>query len=333
VSLSPLGLGVAIAAALAIVVGVSFFTGFLSPPGSPAATAPATAATLVHSAASSVVVGPDGGWLADDQSGSIRRFDSSSGALLGKALHTGGSPISIASGFGRLWVADISNSLLYAIDPNTGRVSGAPITIAQGPVSVVAGDRGVWVASLLAGTVSLIDPATRQVEASVALPDGAVRLALGDGYVWVTGQTDSLTRIDRRPLGVTLQWRTVKVGKGPIGVAVGDGGVWVANAESGTVSRVNPRSLTVTGVIRVPSGSGAAASTQSDPQNVAVWQNRLWVAIGSRPEIVAFDPETGDQVGRAVSIPGVARELYVSANGGLWATTANPGTVVQLSAS
>jgi YVTN family beta-propeller protein len=332
VGLSPAGVTVAVVAGLAIALGAAFVTGFLAPPGSPsAASPPATTAVLARSPAASVAVSSGRGWIADDQAGEVLRFDTSSGGLTGRAVRTGGTPIALTSGFGRLWVADISRSVLYVIDPATGKEDGAPITVAQGPVSVAAGEGGIWVASLLSGTVSLVDPHTLQVTASVALPGGAVRVTLGGGYVWVTGQSDTLARIDPHALGVTLEWRAVKVGQGPIGVAFGAGKVWVANAQSGTVSEVNPRTLSLSRGFRVPSGSSNTPSSNSDPEQVAFWKGLVWVGVGSRPALLAFDPRSGSEVGKPVTLPGAARDLYVADDGSFWATTSNPGTAVMLS--
>jgi YVTN family beta-propeller protein len=225
-------------------------------------------------------------------------------------------------------VADISGSQVWEIDPATDKVIGGAIAVAQGPVSMAAGDGGVWVASLLAGTVSLIDPHTGQVAASSALPDGAVRLALGPGGVWVTGQTHTLTLVSPRPAGVSLRSRTVDVGQGPLGLAVGDGSVWVANVQSGTVSRVDPATMRVTATFAV---GGSAGGVPSDPEMVAVWQNRVWVADGQEGSVVALDPTTGAQVGSALQLPGVIRQLVLDGGGTLWGTTANPGTVLHFS--
>jgi len=339
--LSPIGLLIAIVAALAVIVGVVLVTGFLTPPGSSSSAGPpASAQVVVRSQASSVAFEDGAGWLADDGDGTVRRFDPATGAFAGHAARTGGRPISIAAGGGRVWVADISGNQISAVSTRTGRESLGPFGVAQGPVSVAVGEGGVWVASLLSGTVSFFDPANGEVRASVALPDGAVRLALGDGYVWVTGQTDTLTRIDPRPLGVSLEWKSARVGQGPLGVAVGEGAVWVANAESGTLSRVDPHTLKVTGTFPVPAGSsgsgatsglpGSSAGAGSDPETVAVWQGRVWVGGGQSPEVVAIDPRSGAEVGRAVALPGIARDLVVGADGDLWAATANPGRVVRL---
>ena len=289
---------------------------------------PGGAQVVARTQAASVTFDATGGWLADDHSGTVSRFDPSSGAAIGRPLHLGGRPISVVSGFGRIWVADIAGSRVWEINPRNGRVVGPPVVVAQGPVSLAAGDGGVWVASLLAGTVSVIDPRTGQVRASATLPDGAVRIAMGPKGVWVSGQTDSLTRVDPRPVGVSLRWRAVKVGQGPIGVGAGDGSVWVANVKSGSISRVDPSSVRVTATYTV---GGAGGGVPANPEMVAVWHDRLWVADGQQGVVVALNPSTGAQIGAPVPLPGVVRQLVLDDGGTLWGTTANAGTVVRFS--
>lgn len=330
IGLSPWGLAIAITAGIAIIIGIAFVTGFLSPPGSPAGP-PAVAKSVLRTDAASVTFDDNGnGWVADDQTASVKKFDPGSGNLIGRASHTGGTPIAVASGYGRIWVADPADNEVLAVDANTGKVSGSAVTVAQGPVSIATGEGGVWVASLLSGTITLIAPHTEQVVASVALPDGAVRLTVGGGYVWVTGKTDTLVRVNPHPLGVTLNWRQVRVGQGPIGVAVGQGAVWTANAQAGTVSKVDPSSLKVLGSVRVSTAS-AGLATGSDPETIAVWNGLVWVGVGQLSEVVALQPGTGAQVGKAVTLPGIARDLTVGPDGNLWAATANAGTVTRLS--
>jgi streptogramin lyase len=123
-----------------------------------------------------------------------------------------------------------------------------------------------------------------------------------------------------------LQWRTVDVGQGPFGVGVGDGSMWVANVKSGSVSRVDPTSMRVTATYTVGDAGGGVPA---NPEMVAVWHNRLWVADAQQAVVVALDPATGQQLGRPVPVPGVIRQLVVDNGGTLWGTTANPGTVVR----
>ncbi|HUI05339.1 MAG TPA: hypothetical protein VLZ77_17515, partial [Acidimicrobiales bacterium] len=324
-SLPPITVALAVSATVALFEGATLVTGFLTPPGPSSSTPPASVAVVARSQAASITFDRTGGWLADDGDGTVRHFNPATGAALGRPIAVGGRPISIVSGFGRVWVADGAGSEVWRINPVTRKVVGGPLPVPQDPVSLAAGDGGIWVASLLAGTVSLLDPRTGDLEASVALPDGAVRITVGPGGVWVSGQTDTMTRIDPRPVGDSLRWRTVRVGQGPIGVGGGDGAVWVANVQSGTVSRVDPATVRVTATYRVAGAAGAPA----DPEMVAVWQDRLWVANGQQGVVVAIDPGTGRQVGGAVTLPGVIRQLVLDPSGGLWGATANPGTVVR----
>ncbi len=328
--LSRRGVGVVLTLGLALLIGVAITTDILTTPATTGADGPppAVAQTVIHAVAASVAFGPTGGWSADDHTGTLRRFNTTTGAALGRPLQLGGRPISVASGFGRIWVADIAGNQVWEVDPDTGTVVGAPIPVAQGPVSLAAGDGGVWVASLVAGTVSLIDPRSAQVLASGVLPDGAVRLAIGPDGVWVSGQTNTLTRVDPDPVGGSLHWRTVQVGQGPFGVGVGDGSVWVANVKSGSVSRVDPATMRVTATYTV---GGAGAGVPANPEMVAVWHGRLWVADGQQGVVVALDPATGQQDGMPVEVPGVIRQLVLDDQGSMWGTTANPGTVVRFS--
>ena len=330
VGLSPVGVGAAVGAVVALLIGVALVTGFLTPPGgSGRGAAPAaTFQAVVHSEAASVAFDDSGGWAADDRDATVRHFDPGSGQFIGRAIPVGQRPIAVATGYGRVWVADTSGSQVFAIDPARGKVVGSPTAVPQGPVSVAVGDGGVWVASLLAGTVTLLDPHTRQVKATAALPDGAVRLIIGPNGVWVSGQTDTLTRVDPRPEGLSLRWRTVRVGKGPIGVTSGAGSVWVANVQSGTVSRVDPAAVRVTATFQAGT---TGAGTPSNPEFVAVWQDKLWVADGQQGVVIALDPSTGHATGAPVQLSGVIRQLTVDATGSMWGTTANPGSVVRFS--
>ena len=325
--LTPLGTALAVTATVALFVGATLVTGFLAPRSPSGDAPPATVTVVANRQAASVTFDKTGGWLADDNDGTVRHFDPATGASIGQPVQIGGRPISVVAAYGRIWVADTANSEVYRINPVTSKVVGAPEPVAQGPVSLAAGDGGVWVASLLSGTVSLLDPRTGSLVASSALPDGAVRIMVGPGGVWVSGQTDSLTRVDPRPAGVSLVWRSVRVGQGPIGVTAGDGSVWVANVQSGSVSRVDPSTVRVTATYNL-NGAGAVSS---DPEMLAVWQGRLWVGSGQQNAVVAIDPSTGSRIGGTVSTPGIVRQMVLDTGGTLWATTANPGTVVRFS--
>ena len=333
-------LALGVAAAVALLLGVALVTGFLTPPGSTSAKAPAPAATLSTAArggaAADVAVADGSAWVVDDSAGTIRRVDLSSGGFVGAARHIARRPVSVAAADGELWVADAVGNDVVVVDPRTGRATGTPIAVAAEPVSVAAGPGGIWVASLGAGTVSLVDPRARTVVASVALPDGAVRVATGDGAAWVTGDTDTLTRVSPKPVGVSLAWRAVRVGQGPIGVVAAPGAVWVADAVGGALTRVDPAHLRVTATYRIGSnGAVAGRETQtrartggtSDPVAVSWFDGLVWIGDGRAATVSAFDPGTGLAHGAPVALPGVPRRLVVAA-GSLYATSANPAALV-----
>ncbi|HLX89908.1 MAG TPA: hypothetical protein VKR22_15795, partial [Acidimicrobiales bacterium] len=264
-----------------------------------------------------------------------------SGAFTGPARHVGQRPVSVAADDGKLWVADAVGNAVVVIDPRTGRPTGTPIAVGQEPVSVAAGPGGVWVASLGASVVSLIDTRSRTVVASVALPGGAVRVTTGDGAAWVTGTSDTLARVSPKPVGVSLSWKAVRVGQGPIGVVAAPGAVWVADAVGGAVSRVDPVHVRVTATYRL-GANGAVTGTEtvraalgqgtSDPVAVAWFDGLLWVGDGRAATVSAFDPATGKAHGAPARLPGVPRRL-VTEDDLLLAATANPGTLVALGPS
>jgi streptogramin lyase len=333
----------AVAAVVALVLGLVLATGFLTPPGSSSPGPAATLRTVLRAEAADVVVTGGSGWAVDDDAGTIRRFDPSSGAWTGHAIAVGQRPVSVAAGFGRLWVADAVDNTVVAVNPATGKLDGAPVEVAAEPVSVAAGDGGVWVASLGGNAVTLIDPHTKSVRASVALEDGAVRLALGAGAVWVTGQTDTLTRISPKPLGVSLTATPMRVGNGPIGVAAVDGAVWVADAFGGQLTEVDPAHLRVVRTVTFGAGgrvgaisSGRVASGDthtSDPVVVAVADGQVWVGDGQAGTLTEIDSATGKQRNAPVPLPGAPRRLVTADDGSLWVTTANPSRVLLVSPS
>jgi hypothetical protein len=98
-------------------------------------------------------------------------------------------------------------------------------------------------------------------------------------------------------------------------VAVGEGGVWVANAESGTVTRLDP----ATGKFVDTLGVGA------DPNDIAAGLGSVWVADGNDGTVTQIDPSL-DQVGATIPSGGqstVAPDpvFYVTVDSSyVWAT-------------
>jgi serine/threonine-protein kinase len=161
-----------------------------------------------------------------------------------------------------------------------------------------------------------IDDRTGAAGKPVGVIAGAVRVASGFGALWVTGTTDYLTRIQPPPGGKAAVQSAFTVGQGPIGVAAGAGAVWVANAEGGTVSRVDPSTLAVT-TLR---GVGA------DPLGVAVAGSRVFVNSGSQQTVRVVSPSRSQPLAIRTD-PG----NLVAVGAAVWVAGSNPGRVLSVS--
>lgn len=91
---------------------------------------------------------------------------------------------------------------------------------------------------------------------------------------------DSVALVDPRTNHVVGD---VRVGSRPIAIAAGAGAIWVANADDGTVSRIDQRSHKVVKTI------GIGGSPASD---IAVGAGSVWVVTGSDGQLVRIDPQT-----------------------------------------
>ena len=167
------------------------------------------------------------------------------------------------------------------------------------------------------------------VAAGLAILGGA---AAAIALTWGTGKTravvvppNSVARID--PAGTRVESYTT-VGRDPVAIAIGLGGVWVANAEDGTVTRLDP----TTGKFVDTIGAGGG-----DLNDITVGFDAVWVANGNDGTITKIDPHLDQaegppiQLGRATLAPDPV--FYIAVDGRyVWATRGNlllridPGT-------
>jgi DNA-binding SARP family transcriptional activator/streptogramin lyase len=99
---------------------------------------------------------------------------------------------------------------------------------------------------------------------------------------------NSLAVIDTRRNRITSY---VNVGRRPVAVAHGTNGVWVANADDGTVDRIDPN----TGRLLRTIGVGA------DVNDVTVGLGAVWVAGGNSGTLTRIDPTSG-QIERTLAL-------------------------------
>jgi ABC-type branched-subunit amino acid transport system substrate-binding protein/DNA-binding beta-propeller fold protein YncE/predicted Ser/Thr protein kinase len=175
----------------------------------------------------------------------------------------------IAVGAGAVWAINPDDTL-SRIDPETGRLV-AKIDVGVAPSTIAAGDEGVWFLSWENRSVMRLDPRTNRVAETTPLGSHFLSgIAVGGGSVWVTAQDEGLLwRIEPGP---SPGLRTIDVGVGATYVAFGDGAAWTGNYLDGVVSRIDPRTNSVTARVRV----GAA-------QALGVGAGSAWVSVAGAP--------------------------------------------------
>ncbi|MGH2788074.1 MAG: hypothetical protein ACRDJV_09205 [Actinomycetota bacterium] len=107
----------------------------------------------------------------------------------------------------------------------------------------------------------------------------------------------------------------ISVGNGPDGVAIGEGYVWVVNAESRTLSRVDP----ATDAVETVNGSMG-----EQPEDLLVAHGAVWVTDRGTGDIYRYDPATDEteiaaQIGTGTDLDiaaGEANDIWIAEVGG-----------------
>jgi ABC-type branched-subunit amino acid transport system substrate-binding protein/DNA-binding beta-propeller fold protein YncE len=205
----------------------------------------------------------------DPDSAAITRTQKLPDTTEGAAGSTNPGLPRIAVGAGAVWAINPDDTL-SRIDPDTGRLV-ATIDLGTSASTIAAGEEGVWFLSWEDSSVRRLDPRTDRVAQTIPLSSYNLSgIAVGAGSVWVTAPDEGLLwRIEseRRPSA-----RTIDVGVGATYVAFGDRAVWTGNHLDGLVSRVAPRTNTVTK--RVPVGAAQALGAGA---------GSAWVSVAGAP--------------------------------------------------
>ena len=159
------------------------------------------------------------------------------------------------------------------------------------------------------------------VSSPVAVGTPPLRLAAGEGAVWVTSAADgTLTRID--PQGRRIVGKPLRLGRGISAVAVGRKSVWVSSPDTSSVLRVDPVTDRVISRIRVGGRPGA----------IIVAGGRIWVADQGGAGVTAINPE-GERVFRRGIPPRSAPLRLAAGAGGVWVSSASTGSVRRIEPS
>ena len=177
------------------------------------------------------------------------------------------------------------------------------------------GAAGAVAAALAVALVFILGGSGVSVSAPIPVGNSPLRVATGEGSVWVTSEADgTLTRIDPETREVTGS--PIPLGKGVSGVAVGAGSVWVSSPRDGEVLRVDPASRRV----------AARIDVGGRPGPIAFGGGRVWVADDAGGGVTAINAASATVFKRGI-VPHVAPLRLGVGAGGLWVSSATTGTV------
>jgi streptogramin lyase len=181
----------------------------------------------------------------------------------------------------------------------------AVVQTGKAPCGLAAHRGELWVGVYETGRVLRLDRAGR-IRQRLQVGRWACRVAVDDRTVWVTrDRAGAVVRIDRR----TGKRRAVRVSL-PFDITRAAGGIWVTSFDTGTVSRIDPKTARVTRTFDVG----------GNPAGLTWCGGRIWVGHGRGATwLTAIDPRTRRmrKVDVVMPSPGWPRCL----RGQLWATT------------
>jgi serine/threonine-protein kinase len=174
---------------------------------------------------------------------------------------------------------------------------------------------GIAVLAAIGVVVSLLGDGGPSVASPIRVGPGPLRLATGEGSVWVTsGPAGTLSRIDPDTREVTGE--PLRLGSGIAGVAVGEGSVWVSDPRHGDVVRIDSATGRVLGRVHVGGRPGA----------IAFGGHRVWVADEGGAGVTAINAAGGRILKRGIPPHAAPLRLAVGA-GGLWVSSATTGAI------
>ena len=230
-------------------------------------------------------------------------------------VQVGARPRGVAVGEGSVWVANLDDKTLSRIDAATHDLVRT-ITLDATPTGVAVGLGAVWVANGLVGTVVRVDTTTNEpVEPiDVTFRSTAGTVAVGEGAVWAAFGTGEVGRITPSSSKVSLG----VAGSSPSAVTVGEGSVWVANASDATVSRMNPRTVSVVATITVG----------RRPSGVALGDGSLWVSNEADDSVHRIDTASSSTIATIPVGDGPTAIAYGA--GSVWVANGADGTLSRI---
>jgi virginiamycin B lyase len=165
-------------------------------------------------------------------------------------------------------------------------------------LGVASGDGAVWATDGTA-TLTRVDPSSQSVVASIPVPDADLVAAAG-GSVWVVSSNSTAYRIDSQTNKIVAR---IRVAPDPTGIALGGGALWVAGRSGQSISRVS--ATTGKMIAKVP--------TPESPRYVAVGAGAVWAASNESPTIWRINP-SGKKVVATIPLTDTPNGLVATGN-------------------
>lgn len=240
------------------------------------------------------------------------------GALVlapGLKVDTGEWTYGLASSGGSIWAGGLTLGDVIQIDPGTGKVVRR-LNVGARVFNLASAPGAVWAVANLTSTATRIDTRTGKVTATVRVGNGPYDIEWGFGSAWVTnGLSGTVSRITGKKVV-----KTIKAGTEPNGLAAIGRYLWVTDHTGGKLLRIDPRTNRITGSVALPgadwvTGLGSSlyvsqetnvvsrvdartlkvtgsVKTKRNPLGSAIVAGQLWVPCIDSNAIVVVDPVT-----------------------------------------
>jgi len=251
-------------------------------------------------------------WVATIDSSAVTAIDVAK-RRIARAVALPFRPAAVAVGEGAVWVANARRGEVVGVREGYDEVF-APIRFRRGPpprqdavlaaTAIAAGSGAVWVTDGSA-RVARVDPRSRRVtKISTHRPVSGVTVAVG--AVWaISTRPPGVLRIEPSR-GVVTDRIQIDARSGedvpfPVAITASAHAIWVLNANTATVTRVDPRARSIVGTTSI--------GVDRIPNAIAAGRGRVWVA-GEDGTLTSIDEATGATRSQQVGAP--LREVAVA---------------------
>jgi YVTN family beta-propeller protein len=255
-------------------------------------------------------------WIANFLSGTVQRLDPVTNRVVAN-IDVGGQPYGLAAGGGSVWVGNNGSDSVTRIDTATNQVA-ATIRVGDRPIGIGydEGSGSVWVADFGDSAVTRISAATNAVTAHAVVPGEHEDVAIGFGSIWIPSEEGTLTRLDPATLVVQA---TIPVAADPDFALVAAGSVWTTAYAGAAISRIDPATSSVAGMLRVHRGLQGLAFDGQD----------FWAANYDEGSVVRLNASSG-RILRQWATDGGPRDVLL-AFGSAWVANSRAVTLSRLS--